>query len=124
MNHTAKLLLVAFRGTSSLKDALVDLAAYRSEFSSASQSDYILRETEALTSKDIRVHSGFMRAYESVRDPLLQILYDLTQWDEAWDICVTGHSLGGAIATLCAFELANRKSAYPDKFSGVSESGL
>ena len=26
-----------------------------------------------------------------------------------WRVFVTGHSLGGAIATLCAFELAGRK---------------
>jgi putative lipase involved disintegration of autophagic bodies len=29
--------------------------------------------------------------------------------DGAWDVFITGHSLGGALATLCAYELAGRK---------------
>jgi hypothetical protein len=27
----------------------------------------------------------------------------------AWHVYVTGHSLGGALATLCSYELANRR---------------
>jgi alpha-beta hydrolase superfamily lysophospholipase len=29
----------------------------------------------------------------------------------SWHVYVTGHSLGGALATLCSYELANRRLA-------------
>lgn len=54
-----------------------------------------------------------MRAFRSVRVALLQVLHSLltsTNPSEClpqsnWNIFVTGHSLGGALATLLSFEL-------------------
>lgn len=53
------------------------------------------------------VHSGFLGAYYSVK-PRLRELLDRLIDSPGWTVLVTGHSLGGALATLCSFELANR----------------
>ncbi|KAA8490758.1 Lipase [Porphyridium purpureum] len=52
-----------------------------------------------------RVHGGFADAYISVRDEvavLVQVLLAIKQRP----VFVTGHSLGGALATLCAYHLS------------------
>ncbi|GLI60732.1 hypothetical protein VaNZ11_002959 [Volvox africanus] len=53
----------------------------------------------------ISVHSGFMRAYRSVHMQLGALVRAITS-SEPWDVEVTGHSLGGALANLAAYELA------------------
>ena len=59
-----------------------------------------------------RMPQGFLRAYDSVRARVLGIAGEVLKEDaHAWRVCVTGHSLGGALATLCAYELANRRHA-------------
>jgi predicted lipase len=50
---------------------------------------------------EVRFHRGFMAAYFAIRDPLLKVV------DQFRDqrIIVTGHSLGGALATIGALDL-------------------
>ena len=41
---------------------------------------------------------------------VLTLVDELTSVGEGpWEVFVTGHSLGGALATLCAYELATRR---------------
>ena len=69
---------------------------------------YIIKPRKDLQ-EDIWVHGGYLECYNSVREDLLQLIYDITGWHANWNIMVTGHSLGGAVSTLAAFEFANRK---------------
>jgi alpha-beta hydrolase superfamily lysophospholipase len=58
------------------------------------------------------VHSGFLTAYDSVKAKLRRIVDQLTadrSPEAPWTVFLTGHSLGGALATLAAFEQAGRK---------------
>ncbi|PNH05267.1 Lipase [Tetrabaena socialis] len=58
------------------------------------------------------VHTGFQHAYDSVQGPLYQLLDAVTvpaPGAMPWRVLVTGHSLGGALATLAAYDLAKRK---------------
>ena len=58
------------------------------------------------------VHSGFLAAYDSVRAKVLSLVDTLTRDaspGDPWVVFVTGHSLGGALATLCAYEMAGRR---------------
>lgn len=58
------------------------------------------------------VHSGFLGAYDSVRNKVFRVVEQLTasrSAEEPWTVFVTGHSLGGALATLAAYDIAGRK---------------
>lgn len=81
-------------------------AAFRAEMKEVAEA---VVEEEALVypeeygtpSRPVKMHQGFIEAYLSVRDQIHQYI-------EASDesrYCITGHSLGGAIATLCAVDL-------------------
>lgn len=57
------------------------------------------------------VHHGFLSLYGSLRNNLLRKLSGL---DSKKNLYITGHSLGGAIATLCALDVAvNSKFKQP-----------
>ncbi|PRW20266.1 alpha beta-hydrolase isoform A [Chlorella sorokiniana] len=55
------------------------------------------------------VHNGFLDAYSSVRSEVMRLLETaLAGEEEPWTLYITGHSLGGALATLCTFDCARR----------------
>jgi alpha-beta hydrolase superfamily lysophospholipase len=55
--------------------------------------------------QDPYVHLGFYDAWRSVRERMLQMIDLCTGGDSDWHVYVTGHSLGGALATLCAYDV-------------------
>lgn len=79
---TAEAVLVAFRGTENIRDWLADLNARR------------------VTRSYGLVHRGFYHAFNDVRSQLEQTLALLP----GRRIVLTGHSLGGALATVAAAE--------------------
>lgn len=55
---------------------------------------------------DIKCHRGFYRAYTSIRSILVNSVKQYVAQDPALQIVITGHSLGGALSQLCAYDLA------------------
>lgn len=93
--------VIAFRGTQQTRDWLTDFNAWQVEY----PYDNI--------DSDIMVHRGFNKAYRSVRSRI----HNFIKTNNVGRIFVCGHSLGGALATLCAvdmqFNFTNEVYCYP-----------
>lgn len=51
-------------------------------------------------SNDVTVHRGFWNSWKSIRTEILKTVYEYNS------LSICGHSLGGALAVLCAYDIA------------------
>ncbi|PHH78706.1 hypothetical protein CDD82_2889 [Ophiocordyceps australis] len=91
-------LIVAFRGTYSITNTIVDL-------STMPQAYIPYTGHGAASCRNCTVHMGFLQSWRSARSMILPHLMALKAKDPAVPIHLIGHSLGGAIACLAAVEL-------------------
>eukprot|EP00210_Caulerpa_lentillifera_P002854 g2728.t1 len=77
---------------------------------SMAEDDYTLKLTDAVkNTENMRLHKGFLNAYESIRECLLETVRSFCwSWDESWLVVFAGESIGGALASIAAYEFANR----------------
>jgi len=75
-------LIIVFRGTSNFEDWLTNLKFDKTHF-------------------NFNQHAGFYEAYQSVQSKI----FNIVNKNKSKNIFVAGHSLGGALATLCAVDL-------------------
>lgn len=107
-------LWVVFRGTSTKKEWEQDFEMTQTPIMTRMLNKHINRVvypklTEAPQVNGVgggKVHSGFLDMYMSMRDQLLASIRDA----RPARVCVTGHSLGGALAQLTTVDLCTR---YP-----------
>ncbi|XP_072986920.1 uncharacterized protein [Typha latifolia] len=106
-------LVIAFRGTEQTKwkDLQTDLMLAPSGLNPERLGGDFKQE--------VQVHSGFLNAYDSIRNRIMTlvkfsvgyIVDDDIEILPKWHVYVTGHSLGGALATLMALELSSSRMA-------------
>ncbi|KAH6683958.1 Alpha/Beta hydrolase protein [Halenospora varia] len=92
-DHTNKLVVISFRGSSTTKNFITDV---------------VYEQVESDLCQDCKVHKGFWYSWTEARNNTLTALTNIAKSNSGYKMIVTGHSLGGAIATLCAAEI--RKS--------------
>jgi hypothetical protein len=83
-----KSIYVVFRGTSSKRDA---------------QNDVSIDKVPFINEGD-KVHIGFKSSWDAVKDVVLKNITKMSGYNK---IVVCGHSLGAAVATLCAYNLSH-----------------
>ena len=97
-----KNLIVCFRGTASKKNINTDLRTSRIDISS----EWDMNKSHPYIVKT-KVHKGFWKAYSTVRHEMIEAVEK--HWSrEMGHVMLTGHSLGGALSILMAFELKTR----------------
>ncbi|MFV2016155.1 MAG: hypothetical protein ACC656_12045 [Candidatus Heimdallarchaeota archaeon] len=95
-------LYIAFRGTSNIANLFTEVIAFKEKYP---------RENNDSKLFPMKVHQGALNAYLTVKDKIMEIVEKENNRFEVKRIYTTGHSQGGALATICAFDL---KFAFPD----------
>ena len=90
--------VVSFRGTQQVRDWMTNLKAHK----------VAVRSANPASSRTLgHVHRGFNRAYKSVEPQIVEYLKGF----EEYPLYITGHSLGGALATLATWHMPGEKLA-------------
>ncbi|KAG8811635.1 hypothetical protein FRC19_003688 [Serendipita sp. 401] len=103
-------LILAFSGTSNLIHGIYNLMTVPVQYQPVSNTE---------SHHDWRVHDGFQRVYQSIREPAIRALYlAIKKMEEAhkgdWDLVITGHSLGTAVASLFLLDLMRSEDALDE----------
>ncbi|KAH8115115.1 alpha/beta-hydrolase, partial [Phellopilus nigrolimitatus] len=103
-DDSMKEIVVAFRGSSSPVDFLTDFNSTLIHFDSPGVDTSLTNYVEA--------HRGFLEAYNSVAPIILSNIVAQLQEYPTYSLVLTGHSLGGALASLGGISLATN---FPGK---------
>ncbi|OJJ36759.1 hypothetical protein ASPWEDRAFT_50199 [Aspergillus wentii DTO 134E9] len=95
-------IIVAFRGTYSIANTIVDLSAYQQEYAPYTGD----KEGEGTPRcLNCTVHAGFLASWNNTRSVVLSYVTAAREQYPDYDVVLVGHSLGGAVATLAGLEM-------------------
>lgn len=100
-------IVVAFRGTYSITNTIVDLSTVPQKYVPYPSPDHGGKAPEKPSHEctNCTVHKGFLESWKSAREAVLPELKALRAKYPSHPIQLVGHSLGGAVACLAALEL-------------------
>ncbi|SAL97154.1 hypothetical protein [Absidia glauca] len=94
-SKSQKTIFLVFRGTNSIRSAIVDMQFLKSSYPPVSGAE---------------VHTGFYKSYVSVQKKILDTMGKLVTQYPDYSIDVSGHSLGAAQAVLATMDLFQRNN--------------
>ncbi|OJD32772.1 extracellular lipase [Diplodia corticola] len=110
---SAPRIILAFRGTYSLTNTIVDLSTVPQEYIPYPGSDDGDDDDDAPDAKPIKctnctVHSGFYQSWINTRQVILPHVAEAMEKHPDYKLTLVGHSLGGAVAALAALDFKAR----------------
>lgn len=109
VDNVHKLIVVSFRGTATLGNILADLA---------------LNQTSINLCTGCAAHQGFYESWTAVSTAVTAQIKTAHAANPTFRIVATGHSLGGAIATIAALALRNANLVVDLVSAAISSSSL
>lgn len=98
-----KEIIVAYRGSIQLQDFVTDLEFALVDYTSPGVSN----------TSGVQVHQGFITAFNSVAETVLSVVSNQVSTYPSYSLVSTGHSLGGALASLGGVSLAANFPSVP-----------
>ncbi|KAF2468679.1 alpha/beta-hydrolase [Lindgomyces ingoldianus] len=92
-DHTNRLVVISFRGSATLRNFITDV---------------VFSKSESDICANCNVHDGFWISWAEARGRVLTALIDSAKKRTGYQMAIVGHSLGGAIATMCAAEMRKK----------------
>ncbi|KAI9338696.1 fungal lipase-like domain-containing protein, partial [Zopfochytrium polystomum] len=106
INDNIKSIVLSFRGTENIKNWIHNI-------------QFKLKDMEQW-GKGVKVHDGFYKTYDSVSKPLVAAVIALKAKCKKCRLLFTGHSLGGAVATIAAVDMVSKSIIEAPKTSIVT----
>ncbi|KAH1609892.1 hypothetical protein KXX21_004046 [Aspergillus fumigatus] len=101
-----KRIIVAFRGTYSIANTIIDLSAYPQAYVPYHPEDG--KVSDHLQCLNCTVHAGFLASWSNARAIVLEHVAVARAQYPDYSLVLTGHSLGGAVAALAGVEMQLR----------------